>query len=103
MRTDRIAATVVVAGLAAAAHAQATAPRAVQIRSVDFNAGILEVFNFGDAPVDLEGWRFCSHDFDQARRYTSPGGLAGVTMWSLCGRTSVAKSLRTALRCCGTP
>ncbi|MEM7166909.1 MAG: hypothetical protein AAF581_15705 [Planctomycetota bacterium] len=66
-------------GLPAVASAQST-ERGVQLRSVDFGAGILEVFNYGAANVDLTGWRFCSHDTDQERQYTTPTGLAGVTI-----------------------
>ena len=54
--------------------------RQVQIRSVDFEHAILELFNFSSADFDLSGWRFCSHDFDQALRYTAPDGFDGVTI-----------------------
>lgn len=75
---NRIAIT---AACAAAALAQtANADRAVQIQSVDFDAGTIELFNFADADVDLTGWRFCTHDFDQQRRYTAASGLNGVTI-----------------------
>ncbi|RNC82112.1 MAG: hypothetical protein ED559_10120 [Phycisphaera sp.] len=30
--------------------------------------------------MDLSRWRFCTHDFDQARRYTGADGLNGVTI-----------------------
>ncbi|MEO1008872.1 MAG: GC-type dockerin domain-anchored protein [Planctomycetota bacterium] len=66
------------AGLAAAAHAQVD--RQVQIRSVDFGTGVIELFNFAATDVDLSGWRFCSHDFNEARRYSGSGGLNGVTI-----------------------
>ena len=54
--------------------------RGVQIRSVDFEDGLLELFNFNEGDVDLTGWRFCSHDFDQVRRYTGASGFDGVTI-----------------------
>ncbi len=54
--------------------------RQVQIRSVDFEDGIIELFNFGEFDEDLTGWRFCSHDFDQGFRYTSSVGFNGVTI-----------------------
>jgi len=57
-----------------------SAERQVQIRSIDVEAGVLEVFNFGSGDIDLSGWRFCSHDFDQKFRYTDAGGLNGVTL-----------------------
>ncbi|MEO1585445.1 MAG: GC-type dockerin domain-anchored protein [Planctomycetota bacterium] len=56
--------------------------RDVQIRSVDFDAGVIELFNFSSIDFDLSGWRFCSHDFDQARRYTAAAGFDGVTIES---------------------
>ncbi|MEM1424639.1 MAG: hypothetical protein AAGH64_11635, partial [Planctomycetota bacterium] len=58
-----------------------TAPeRAVQIRSVDFQTGVIELFNFGVSPLALDGWRFCTHDFNQSRVYTGPNGFTGVTV-----------------------
>ena len=36
--------------------------------------------NTGDEPVDLSGWRFCTHNTSVVRRYTSPGGLNGVVI-----------------------
>ncbi len=64
---------------ASLAHAGPNA-RAVQIASVDFNTGVLELHNFDASDIDLDGWRFCSHDFDEARRYTAPTGLDGITI-----------------------
>ena len=54
--------------------------RYVQLRGVDFTDGIIELFNFGDVDVALDGWRFCSHDFDQERRYTAPNGFDGTSI-----------------------
>ncbi|MEM1185919.1 MAG: GC-type dockerin domain-anchored protein [Planctomycetota bacterium] len=66
-------------GLAAsAAHAQTN--RNIQIRSVDFTTGVLELFNFDAQDVSLDRWRFCSHDFNEQRRYTGGNGLNGVTI-----------------------
>lgn len=56
--------------------------RDVQIRSIDFDAGTLELFNFGPNHINLSGWRFCSHDFDEQRQYTNPTGLDGVVIES---------------------
>lgn len=61
---------------------QTPAGRSVQMRSVDFDAGIIELFNFDRADVELNGWRFCSHDFNEQRRYTAASGFAGVTIES---------------------
>ncbi|MFG0306528.1 MAG: GC-type dockerin domain-anchored protein [Phycisphaerales bacterium JB040] len=56
------------------------ADRDVQFRSIDLASGIVELHNFGDTPVDLSGWRFCTHDFNEIRRYSAVGGLDGVTI-----------------------
>ncbi|MEO1129083.1 MAG: dockerin type I domain-containing protein [Planctomycetota bacterium] len=68
--------------LALLAYAPATmaAERDVQIRSIDFDNGLIELFNFGATDVDLTGWRFCTHDFNQQRRYTAAGGFNAVTI-----------------------
>lgn len=65
-----------------AAHALAGEPveRSVQIRSVDFDAGIIELFNFAGSDQSLAGWRFCTHDFNEQRRYTASSGFTGVTI-----------------------
>jgi len=65
-----------------AAALNSNGERCVQIRSVDFNAGVIEVYNFGATDVDMTGWRFCSHDFNEARRYSSSTGLDGVMLES---------------------
>ena len=59
-----------------------SAERQVQIRSIDFDDGIIELFNFGPGDVDLSRWRFCTHDFDQNLRYTGANGLNGNTIES---------------------
>lgn len=72
-------AIVVVLGLAAGA-ASAQQERLVQIRSIDFQAGIVELFNFGSGDVDLSRWRFCTHDFNEQLRYSGANGLNGNTI-----------------------
>jgi len=73
-------------GSGGAAFLEAVAPdaaptqRQVQINAIDFDAGIVEIFNFSNASQGLSGWRFCSHDFDQQRRYTSASSLSGVSI-----------------------
>jgi hypothetical protein len=57
-------------------------PRDVQISKIDFTNGLLVLTNFGPTDVDLSGWRFCSHDADQLRVYTSSAGMNGVTIES---------------------
>ena len=54
--------------------------RAVQFREVNFTTGVIEMHNFGDTDQDLTGWRFCSHDEEEDRRYSSNGGLNGVVI-----------------------
>ncbi|MFK7961671.1 MAG: hypothetical protein AB8G96_14235 [Phycisphaerales bacterium] len=53
-------------------------PRNVQFQTIDFTAGTITLVNFDDQTIDLTGWRFCSHDFDQERQYSGAGGLSGV-------------------------
>ncbi|MEM1447713.1 MAG: hypothetical protein AAF726_24000 [Planctomycetota bacterium] len=65
-------------GLSAIASAQAE--RAVQIRSVDFDTQIIELFNYGGTDVALDGWQFCSFDENDAFVYSDIGGLNGVTI-----------------------
>ncbi|GEM_PF-820430 len=55
-------------------------PRDVQIVGADFENQVLEVMNVGPSAQDLSGWRFCSHDSDEVRRYTAPTGLDGVIL-----------------------
>ncbi|MEM7143737.1 MAG: hypothetical protein AAF591_01300 [Verrucomicrobiota bacterium] len=58
----------------------ATAPRDVQFKSIDFENGIVELFNYGPLNISLSGWRFCTHDEDQTKRYSASAGLNGVTI-----------------------
>lgn len=70
------------AGAAAlsAASLSLAAERDIQIRSIDFETGVIELFNCGSETVDLSQWRFCTHDEDQVRRYTATTGLDGVSI-----------------------
>ena len=54
--------------------------RFVQIRSLDFVNSVIEIRNFGTMDQNLSGWRFCSHDEDQDRRYSAAGGFDGMTL-----------------------
>lgn len=60
--------------------AEPPSPRQIQISGIDFENGLITLTNLGSQPQDVTGWRFCSHDFDQARRYTGSSGLNGVTI-----------------------
>jgi len=64
-------------GVAAGAHG---APRDIQFRSINLNAGVVELHNFGDTAEDLTGWRFCTHNGSVVRRYSAPAGLDGVVI-----------------------
>ena len=57
-------------------------PRDVQIRSINFQTGQIELFNFGDQQEGLDGWRFCTHDTDQRLQYSAISGLNGVSIAS---------------------
>ncbi len=54
--------------------------RDVQFRGINLDTGVVEVFNYGVDAIDLTGWRFCSHDDNQRRRYSSADGLDGMTL-----------------------
>ena len=69
--------------LAQTVTAQITLPeRFVQIRSIDLTTSVLELFNSGTASQSLAGWRFCTHDEDQVRRYSASTGLNSFTLAS---------------------
>lgn len=57
-------------------------PTDIQIRSVNFNTGVLELYNFGAGTEALDGWRFCSHDENEVRRYSGSSGLNGQSLAS---------------------
>lgn len=52
--------------------------RDIQVRSVDFANGTVEFYNYGSVDQDLSGWRTCTHDFDDVRRYSASAGFNGV-------------------------
>ena len=54
--------------------------RRVQFANIDFVAGVIELHNFGDTAVPLDGWRFCTADEDQVLRYSASAGLNGRTL-----------------------
>ncbi|MEM7231598.1 MAG: hypothetical protein AAF517_05470 [Planctomycetota bacterium] len=60
--------------------AASAAPRDVQIRAIDFDDGTIELRNYGDGNEDLDGWRFCTHDENRRRVYSSTSGLNGVSI-----------------------
>jgi hypothetical protein len=54
--------------------------RAIQMREVNFETGVIELHNFGTTEQALDGWRFCSHDENQLRRYSTSSGLNDLTI-----------------------
>ncbi len=56
------------------------APQDVQIRSVNFATGVVQLHNCGAASEALDGYRFCTHDTDEIRRYSGATGLNGFTL-----------------------
>ena len=66
--------------LACASSSLTAAPRDVQFRSVDFESSIVELHNFGEDTESLDEWRFCTHNENQMRRYSSASGLNGLSL-----------------------
>ncbi len=62
---------------ASLSHAQ---ERDVQFTIIIPESQQIVIDNTGDEPVDMSGWRFCSHNTSVVRRYTSPSGFNGVTI-----------------------
>lgn len=54
--------------------------RHVQIRTIDLVNQTVEVHNFGTTDQPLDGWRFCTHDESEERRYSSAVGFNGVVL-----------------------
>ena len=52
--------------------------RDVQIRSLHFDSGLIELHNFGVTDEPLDGWIFCSHDENEVFLYTNGLNLNGV-------------------------
>ncbi|MCA9300392.1 MAG: hypothetical protein KDA28_15080 [Phycisphaerales bacterium] len=62
--------TIALFALSLASASSLAGPRDLQMRTIDFEAGTIELHNFGSADIDLAGHRFCSHDENEVRRYT---------------------------------
>ena len=59
----------------------ASAVDSIQFRTVDLKNAIVELHNFGASPTSLSGWRFCTHDQNLTRQYSSTSGaLSSVTL-----------------------
>ena len=55
-------------------------PREIQIKSIDFETGVVELFNFGISAQPLDGFRFCTQDDNETLRYTASTGFNGNTI-----------------------
>lgn len=66
----------------ARAQVAGDAVESIQIRSIDFDTQVLELYNFGAGTQPLDGWRFCSHDELDGFDYTSSNGLDGQSIAS---------------------
>ncbi len=64
----------------AAAGPAAGAPRDVQIRSIDLQSSVVELFNFGDTDQPLAGYQFCTADENEIFQYSLAAGLYGFTI-----------------------
>jgi hypothetical protein len=53
---------------------------AVVFSQLDFGTDSITVHNNGASIVDLSGWRFCSHDFDENFTYSNSSALNGQTI-----------------------
>ena len=58
----------------------ATAQAAIVFSEIDLVANTITLTNTDSAAVDLGGWRFCSHDVDSVRVYSSPTEFDGISL-----------------------
>ena len=56
------------------------AARDIQFKSINFVTSVVEMHNYGTTSQSLAGWRFCTHDENQIRRYSSTTGLNAVSI-----------------------
>ncbi len=54
--------------------------RDVQFKTIDFENAIVELHNFGDTSEPFTNWRFCTHDDQVERRYSTSGALNSITL-----------------------
>lgn len=68
-------------GFALLALTPASSQASVVFSNVSIANNTITITNSSDSEnVDLSGWRFCSHDLDSARRYTSTSFLNGISL-----------------------
>ena len=73
-------ATTIFGVLGACATMSIGAPRDVQMTIIIPESQQIVIDNTGTEPVDLSGWRFCSHNTSSVRRYSDPSGFNGITI-----------------------
>ncbi len=64
----------------AAVQSTNAAFRDVQFKTIDFENAIVELHNFGDTAEPFTNWRFCTHDDQVERRYSTSGALNSITL-----------------------
>lgn len=69
-----------IASVAVCALASQAAERDVQFILIIPESQQIIIDNTGTEPIDLSGWRICSHNTSVVRRYTDPSGFDGVTI-----------------------
>lgn len=66
--------------IGAASALSSAAERDVQFIIIIPESRQIVIDNTGSDPVDLSGWRFCTHNTSVVRRYTDPAGLDGIVI-----------------------
>jgi hypothetical protein len=80
LRKPRVSGFAPIVAVLAMTTAAVAAPRDVQIRTIDFATGVIELHNFGAASQSLNGFVFCTFDDNQTFQYTLSSGLNGQTV-----------------------
>ena len=80
MNTPTTLCTISLIALIAGSTIASAAERDVQFTDILADDHVLMLSNTGASAVDLDGWRFCSHNTTQVRRYTAPTAFNGVTL-----------------------
>lgn len=76
----RVQTTAVISFIAGMSMSASAAPRDIQFINIHPESEVLQLFNSSDEPISIEGWRFCSHNTSEVRRYTSPSTFDGVVI-----------------------
>ena len=76
----RVQTTAVISFISGMSMSASAAPRDIQFINIHPESEVLQLFNSSDEPISIEGWRFCSHNTSEVRRYTSPSTFDGVVI-----------------------